>query len=94
MAYIRWGERLPSGNQSSSYVLGGPDGLISIDKGGLIPYSNIREWFKTKADPEIKQELGRRLELHEEELEVVCSRLFSERDSGEWEKKFEFESKK
>ena len=94
MAYIRLGEKLPSGNKSTSYVFGSPDGLISMDKGGLIPYCNIREWFKIKTDSEIKEELRQRLELQEEELEVVCNRLFDERDNGEWNEPLEFESKK
>ena len=94
MAYIRWGEKLLSGNKSTSYVFGSPDGLISMDKGGLIPYRNIREWFKTKTDSEFKEELRRRLELQDEELEVVCNRLFNERYNGEWNEPFEFETKK
>ena len=93
MAYIRWGEGLPSGNKSSSYVFGGPDGLISMDKGGSIPYHVIRQWFKTSTDAEIKGELSRRLELHGEELEVVCQRLFDERNNGGWNEPFEFEKK-
>ena len=91
MAYIRWGEELLSGNKSASYVFGSPNGLINMDKGDLIPYCTVREWFKTKTDSGVKEELRRRLELQDEELEVVCNRLFDERHNGEWDEPFEFE---
>ena len=91
MAYIRWGGELPSGARSENYVFGSPDGLVNMDKGSLIPYQDIRNWFKTKTDLEVKCELGKRLNLTGEELEVVCERLFYERDNGEWERPFDFE---
>jgi hypothetical protein len=91
MAYIRWGSELPSGGESDSYVFGGPDGLVNMNKGVLIPYQDIREWFKTKSDLEVKGILKQKLQLQEGELEVVCSRLFSERDDGKWDKPLEFE---
>lgn len=98
MAYIRWGDELPSGARSNCFVFGGPDGLINMEKGTSIPYQDIRDWFKNKSeskpDSEIKQELGQRLGLQGEELEVVCNRLFDERNHGEWDKPFEFEDKK
>lgn len=91
MSYIRWGMKLRDGGKSTSYVIGDPDGLINMDKGSLIPYQEIRDWFKTKDDEEIKKELKQKLELKESELEIVCEGLFKERDDGEWDKPFEFE---
>ncbi|MBS3092546.1 hypothetical protein J4466_03960 [Candidatus Pacearchaeota archaeon] len=91
MAYIRGGSELPSGARSESYVFGGPEGLVNINKGILIPYQDIRDLFKTKTDLEVKNELEKRLNLTGEELEVVCNRLFDERNNGEWEKPFDFE---
>lgn len=91
MAYIRFGERLNSGNNSNSYVFGDKEGLINIGELAFIKYKEIRELFKTKNDSEFKNELGKRLKLNGEELEEVCDRLFLERNNREWEKKFEFE---
>ena len=70
--------------------------LTRMDDDTLIPYQDIRDWFKdkTKTDLEIKKELGQRLGLQGEELEVICDRLFNERNNGEWDKPFEFEAKK
>jgi hypothetical protein len=92
MAYIRAGQELPSGNKSESFVIGGPDGLISMYKDALIPYEEIREWFRAKDDDEVKALLRKRLFVSPEELEIVCERLFEERDKGEWDKPFSFEA--
>ena len=94
MAYIRWGEKLPSGKESRSYVIGSPDGLMNMDmnKGSLIPYCQLRDLIKTKTEVELKEHLRQKLELQAEELEVVCSRLFDEISKGEWNKQFEFEA--
>jgi len=97
MAYIRWGDELPSGARSSSFVFGGPDGLVNMENGRVIPYQDIRDLFKAEPKPlpdiEINKELGQRLGLEGEELEIVCNRLFHERNQGEWDKPFEFEAK-
>ena len=94
MAYIRFGDELPSGDRSNCFVFGGPDGLVNMENGTLIPYQDIRDLLKTKPDLDVKEELGQRLGLKGEELEVVCNRLFHERDNGEWDKPFGFEAKR
>lgn len=84
MAYLRWGQKLPSGKTSSSFVIGDPDMLINFNKGKPIPYAELKQWFKTKNDKAIKKAIGQRLKLRGEELNFVCERLFEERDNGEW----------
>ena len=91
MAYIRMGQELPSGDTSKSFVFGGPDGLVNMYKDVLIPYPEVRDWFKTKSDEEMKAILGKRLIVNQEELGIICERLFEERDRGEWAQPFEFE---
>lgn len=91
MAYLRWGEKLPSGIISKSYIFGDPRGLVNIDKGVLITYQYIRDLLKCKNNANIKENLKQKLDLQGEELEVVCSRLFYEKNNGEWDKPFDFE---
>ncbi len=93
MAYIRWGEKLPSGNKSRVYVFGCSNELINMNNGNFVLYKDIRELFKTKSDLEIKREVGQKLDIKNEELEVICKGLFFERDNSEWNEPFEFESK-
>ena len=50
MAYLRWGEKLPSGGKSNSYIFGDPDGLINMDKGTRVLYQDIRNLFKNEND--------------------------------------------
>jgi hypothetical protein len=85
MAYLRWGQELPSGNKSNSFVFGSPDGLVNIEKGCIIPYYDLTKYFKTKSDPEIKQELGDKLKLQGEELDQVYKLLMYEKNQGEWD---------
>lgn len=91
MAYLRWGMVLPSGKRSNSYIFGDNSGLINFGQGKRVSYDEIRELLKSDDDSEIKNKLGRGLKLKGEELEVVCERLFIERDRGEWDNPFEFE---
>ena len=90
MAYLRWGEGLPSGKNSGSFVVGSKGELVSFDKGS-IPYEQIREWLREYDDSKIEREVAKGLGLKIEESKVVCERLFLERDSGEWDNPFEFE---
>ena len=94
MAYIRYGTKLPAGGESTSYVIGDGDELINFKDSSMVLYNELRSWFKTKSDAEIKQNLKQRLCLNDGELETVCNRLFEERDNGEWDAPFEFEKKK
>jgi len=86
MAYVRWAQKLPSGAESRYYVFGGPDGLICEDSGRMIGYDSLRRWLKDGNDEEVKEMLGKRLEINGEELDVVCARLIEERDAGKWDK--------
>lgn len=81
MAYIRWGQELPSGNKSKYFVIGGPDGLVNMDRGSLVPYNMLNSLFKEKTDSEVQGVLEQMLDLHGEELDVVCDRLFQEQKS-------------
>lgn len=83
MAYLRWEEKLPSGDLSKSFVFGDPDGLINIDKSNRILYSELKVLLKQGDN--IEKELGLRLDLSGEELEVVCERLLYEKSMGEWD---------
>ena len=85
MAYIRWGEILPSGAKSNSYVIGDPDALVNLNTMAAVPYTDLKEWIKTKNNEELKQALGEGLDLEGEELGVVCERLYHEKDKGEWD---------
>ena len=88
MAYLRYGSLLPSGEKSTSFVIGDPSGLHSFDKGHM-PYGILYSLFETKSDPEIKDEISDKLKLTGEELDVVCEMLFSERDQGKWKRPLE-----
>jgi hypothetical protein len=77
MSYLRWGEILPSGNSSRSYVIGDPDSLVNINKGS-IPYTELNLFLKEKTKLEVQLEIKKRLGLEGEELDVVCQRLFEE----------------
>ena len=97
MSYIRWGSRLPSGKASNAYVFGDSGGLVNMggmDKGksAFIPYTELRQLFKTRTYDEIKAILVERLDLEQEEADYVCERLFDEHKKGEWDEPFEFES--
>ena len=85
MAYIRWGQKTTEGKYSSSFVIGDPNGLINFNKGDRIPYEELRKLLNTETDDSIRAKLKQRLELREDELEVVCGLLFEERNQGRWE---------
>ena len=84
MAYIRWGQKTSEGRYSSSYVIGSPDGLINFDKGYRIPYEELEDWFSSEKEDKVREKLKERLELRDDELEIVCERLFQERDQGKF----------
>ena len=84
MSYLRWGEVLPSGKRSNSYVFGDPDSLINMDNGNSLPYGELRKLLNGKNKDKIKKSIEDGLDLHGEELGVVCERLFSEREEGKW----------
>lgn len=93
MAYIRWGEKMPSGRESRYFVFGDPDGLVNVNEGGgRIPYSELVEILKEK-DECIKGRIGVGLVVDGEELECVCLRLIEERDNGEWDSAPDFRKK-
>jgi hypothetical protein len=92
MAYLRRITKLASGNTSRYHVIGGPDGIINLDAGELIPYPEMREILK-RSDGEIRGELEKRLELNSEEAKCMTELLIYERNRGKWEKPFDFENK-
>lgn len=91
MAYLRCGQLLPSGNKSRAFVTGNHNSLVHAEKGGSIPYQNLRDWFNTLSDEEVKENICQGLDLHGEPLDFLCIQLFKERDKGEWKDPFDYE---
>ena len=91
MAYLRRITELPSRAKSRYHVIGGPDGILNMDAGELIPYSRMRELLKKATKQEVVGELEKKLELNHEEADYMAGLLFYELDHGEWDKPFDFE---
>ena len=68
MAYLRLTTTLPSGNKSSCYVFGDPDGLINIYKKARVSYFELGDLFRDYDEKNFRDELGKRLKLEGEEL--------------------------
>lgn len=80
--FLQVDEKMPSGRLSSSCVIGGPEGVMRVNHGGLMPYTELEGLFDSAPEPEIENRLrcalAQKLELRGEELKVVCERVVNE----------------
>ena len=83
MQYLRWLEQLPSGEFSSSYIVGSDSGLMNMDNGKFIKYEELNQLFGSATEDEMKDTIGERLLIKGEELDVLCQKLFVELDKSQ-----------
>ena len=79
MVYLRWGQELPSGKKSRFFVIGDRDGLVNLSTFDFLSYSKLDKMYELNSG-EFTKKIESELDVHGEELEVLCKSLLFEKN--------------
>ncbi len=84
MSYLRFTERLPSGGSSRYYIFPSNAGIenctFAHDLHETVSYKEINRLMASQPEADFKKTLGEKLKIDGEELEVLCTMLFRDKD--------------
>ncbi len=90
MAYLSYGQKLPSRESTSRFMVIGNDYSLCNINHVSVSYKLIRNWL-SEGEESLKKNVERFLKIDGEELTFLCDVLLAEKEKGKWEQPFDSE---